>query len=226
MCSVVCSYYPIKTNGINTTGDYKSGKLPHNIDELTNYYRDYLDADGNVIEERRPYFELFVYIVERFFPSVISYASGYSKVVRKVVDLSEVFTASDEAWILLLFDNYRQRWLRMVENPESEDGMDTGDGVWAKGSHRKEDFFKAKYTSSQNGKKASGWNNEGVKQFNWYLGEVKKLRAGDSTGAALEAYLKDYWIGRQAGMEEEETITPEMQEVVEEAYTDLELFGV
>ena len=86
-------------------------------------------------------------------------------------------------------------------------------------------FFKAEYTSSQNGKKSSGWTKEGVKKFNEYLAIVKKCRGEYSTGGTLETSLREHWIGQtpDAGVEEMEA---ERNGVVEEDYTDLELFGV
>ena len=213
-----------------SAGDYRTGKLPGNVADITKHYRDYLDDNGDVIEDRRPYYELFLYVVGRFFPSMNPTVNVYNGIIRKTVDLSEVFSASDEAWVLLIMKNYTQGWLRMLENPECKhatvntvvEGKVT---VWRRGSHRVDPFFKAEYTSSQNGKKSSGWTNEGVKKFNEYLAIVKECRGEYSTGGALETCLREHWIGQtpDAGVEEMEA---ERNGVVEEDYTDLELFGV
>lgn len=194
------------------------------------HYRDYLGEDGEVIEERRPEYDLFAYVVGRFFPSVNPTVNVYNKVIRKTVDVSKVFSPSDEAWVLLTMDNYRDRWLRMLENPESKDATENTvvDGkvtVWRKGAHRLDPFFQAKYTSSQHGKKVSGWSDEGIQQFNWYVGEVKKLRALPLSGQLLEATLRDRWVGPRSEMEVDE-VRAMRDHVVEEAYTDLDLFGV
>lgn len=170
-------------------------------------------------------------MVVRFLPSVKPKGSNvYSKVTRKTTNLSEVFTPSDEAWILILLENYLRRWRRMAENPESTEAGETVEGedgenrVWSKGSHRKDPFFRAKYTSSENGK-SSGWSNDGKIKFNYYIGGVQALRAKESSGRALESYLRDLWIGDLAGSNEQGEVRTR-EGVVEEAYTEEELFAV
>ena len=96
-----------------------------------------------------------------------------------------------------------------------------GKMVYPKGAHQKDVFFKAKYTSSDNGKQASGWSNDGINKYNWYLGEVKRL--WEKNGKSLDIYLRAYWLGETDGKEDK--VGGKHMNIAEEAVTDMELFS-
>ena len=58
-------------------------------------------------------------------------------------------------------------------------------------------------------------------KYNWYLGEVKRL--WEKNGKSLDKYLRAYWLGETDGKEDK--VGGKHMNIVEEAVTDMELFG-
>ena len=184
-------------------------------------YRDYFDKDGSLIPGREGNYEAFVYFVDRILTSVNSRVNDYSPKVRKAVELSKVFTVTDEAFALITLENYYERWVRMLEAGKNDADEDSeGGGVLLdKTTQRTHDWFSAKYTSSQRGKQAMGWNVEGVARFTELAGMVKTRRWDDRMGSGLEKGLVRYWVGRDNGEGGRRA-----GEIVDQ-YVDHDLFG-
>lgn len=146
-------------------------------------YREYLDEDGNVRSDREENFQAFVYMVDRILTSVNADVNKYRGSTRKLTNLSKVFSASDEAFALLLVENYWKRWMRLRSQPKEVP----------------KEYFNAKYTDSRAGRVTSGFNTEGIKKYNDLVKMVREKRAKRETGEMLEQYLQGHWRGKIGG---------------------------
>ena len=153
-------------------------------ENLFQNYRDYLDENGQLREDRRKNFEAFVYMVENFLSSVNAEQNNYRGSTRKVANLSEVFTVSDEAFALLLVDNYWEKW----ENVLKKDTLE-------KEKKADKSLFKARYTDSEAGRNEDGYSDEGLQKYNELVKMVSEKRNEQKTGEDLEEYLMAHWIG-------------------------------
>ena len=78
-------------------------------------YRNYLDSDGKLDENKRASFEAFAYFAQRMLQSIADNVLGKKETVdMKTKPLSVRFSISDEAFALLMMENYCQRWERVL----------------------------------------------------------------------------------------------------------------
>ena len=186
--------------------------MPDNfLVNLISGYRDYLDGNGQVRKDREASFEAFVYFLDRMLPSVNTKANPYHGPQRKTMGFGEVFTVNDEAFALVMVENYVEQWKLLVENkrkceerssidrsktrPGEESGDDEEDDD--EGMNVRHDRFRAKYTSSNRGTcNSCGWSTEGIERFNEFASEIGKKRASETTGKDLEEYMMRYWQGK------------------------------
>jgi hypothetical protein len=101
----------------------------------------------------------------------------YQELVSKATEIggqAKVVTTSDEAFALLLFDNYIEKWLSEKQPPsETNEPPDPPDDGRKKGSRRK-----GKYTGKKSGHcKYGGWSREGTARFNHFYNLVQVDRA-------------------------------------------------
>ena len=188
--------------------DWEEGKVPDNfLDVLLDHYRDYLDANGNLIPEREKNFNAFVYFIDRILPSVNFTLNEYGNVTKKLKRLSSCFTVSDETFALANVENYYLRWSRKMEAKESKKLADLRRRVGTAHNdtpsisempahEQPSEWFEAKWTGSKEGKNCSGWKKEGIARFNEHARHIEKLRAAVCTGEQLEEHVKNYWNGR------------------------------
>jgi hypothetical protein len=146
-------------------------------------YRDYLTKDGTkVLQARKRQYQSFHYLVKRIMPSINCTHTKFD--VRKQEEtVSNIFTASDEAFALVLLENYESRWRKQHKDPKSARLRGKEHAAASK-------EFKAKFTSSDDGLKlkSSGWSPQGIESYNEKLSAIGKLRGKPHTGAALEEY--------------------------------------
>ena len=78
-------------------------------------YQNYLDSDGKLDENKRASFEAFAYFAQRMLQSIADNVLGKKETVdMKAKPLSVRFSISDEAFALLMMENYCQRWERVL----------------------------------------------------------------------------------------------------------------
>lgn len=207
--------------------------MPENFEEnLTENYRDYVDAKENVLPGREDNLKAWIYFTSRILSSVNSEVNKYSAFEMKTKMISDCFTASDEAFALVMVKNYVRSWIRKLEIKDSKmrARLDE-DSARARGEEptppqedaphlMPKEWSYARWTGSQDGNKISGWDEEGIEEFNKDARKIKTLRAGTVTGKTLETYLKKYWKGTLKAPKER----PKKKMRVE-AYTE-ELFPV
>ncbi|CAJ1943743.1 unnamed protein product [Cylindrotheca closterium] len=163
--------------------------LEKNTDAAVGYrscgqgYRDYLTKDGTkVLQARTGQYQSFHYLVKRIMPSINCTNTKFD--VRKQEEtISNIFTVSDEAFALVLLENYESRWRKQHEDPKSARLRGKEHAAISK-------EFNAKFTSSDDGLKlkSSGWSRQGIESYNEKLSSIGKLRRQSRTGAALEEY--------------------------------------
>ena len=102
-------------------------------------------------------------------------------------------TVSDEAFALLMLENYREKWLLRYKEACSS----------AAGRSRNSDKNKridGKYTSSINGHtEFGGWNKRGIRKFNFYCRLVEQDRLSDlaaTAEAGLLTFIRDTERGK------------------------------
>ena len=80
---------------------------------------------------------------------------------------------SDEAFVLLLIDNYLEKW-------KTRAGEEVAAGAEGENTRRKQNKTAGKYTGKAQGQcKLGGWSPEGIKQFNFLRKLVKADREAD-----------------------------------------------
>ena len=105
---------------------------------------------------------------------------------------SKVVTKSDEAFALLLFENYIEKWKAPPENPDDRE-------LNAQGK-RKQPRQRGKYTGIKSGHcKYGGWSHAGMARFN----ELYKLVEADRASDVAEAMEKELlaFCRRRMGLE-------------------------
>ena len=80
-------------------------------EKLMEHYRNYLDGSGNLIPERSENFRAFLYFIDRILPSVNYEINNYKAVAKKTKLLRDCFTTSDEAFGLVIVENYTRSWI-------------------------------------------------------------------------------------------------------------------
>ena len=191
---------------ISNLGDWQAGKIPEDFEQsLLKFYREYLDDKGRVIRGREKNLEAFQYFVDRVLPSINCEVNKYGPVERKTKNLSQCFTITDEALGLALVENYCRAWHRKNLIKESnkralllqdEDGNGRGNRNGGREPHEMPpEWSYARWSGSQEGKRCSGWSEEGVNRFSEHARKIMELRKGLLTGEKLEEYLIDYWNG-------------------------------
>ena len=73
-------------------------------------YRDYLEEDGIMKEDRENDFEVFIYFLNRSLTSVNLEANKYKEREWKTIPLSAILTVSDEVFAFLMLENYHVNW--------------------------------------------------------------------------------------------------------------------
>ena len=100
----------------------------------------------------------------------------------------KVVSVSDEAFGLLLIDNYSEKWRKRATEITPIEGEDPG---------RKRTKTAGKYTGKAKGQcKWGGWSSEGISQFNYLRKLVKADREADKSNEAepkqMEKFLMNY----------------------------------
>ncbi len=115
--------------------------------------------------------EMFSWIIESVIPHVVSPMKDYYEKIEKN-EISEFVTVSDEAFSLIVIENYRNVIKEQTENPLKEK---------LKRGHRRTDLKeKPKYTGNGIGaKKNEGWDVQGLERFIMLVDHVKKNREDD-----------------------------------------------
>lgn len=112
--------------------------------------------------------------MERILPAVNASQTKY-QTRKKTRLLSEIFTVTDEAFGIMLLENYEERWNKQY--------LESDKTKW-----RNKDM-NAKYTSSKNGVKTNTWSTEGRNKFCDWCKRVEILRKEESTGKQVEHEL-------------------------------------
>lgn len=111
---------------------------------------------------------------------------------------SKVVSVSDEAFGLLLIDNYMEKWRKRATEDEAARIKPVGDSATAgEDPGGKRTKTAGKYTGKAKGQcKWGGWNSDGIKQFNFLRKLVKADREADKSNVAepkqMEKFLLDY----------------------------------
>ena len=115
---------------------------------------------------------------------------------------SKVVSVSDEAFALLLIDNYLEKWKIRAAEEDAENIELVGDGAAAistegENARRKQTKTPGKYTGKAKGQcKWGGWSSEGIKQFNFLRKLVKTDREADKNcedkAKRMEKLLLDF----------------------------------
>jgi hypothetical protein len=115
---------------------------------------------------------------------------------------SKVVSVSDEAFALLLIDNYLEKWKIRADEGDAENIEVEGDGAAAittegQSAGRKQTKTPGKYTGKAKGQcKWGGWSSEGIKQFNFLRKLVKADREADKNRedepSRMEKLLVDF----------------------------------
>ncbi|CAJ1946159.1 unnamed protein product [Cylindrotheca closterium] len=140
--------------------------------------------------DKVPSDSLVVDLLEKNTDAAVGYRScgqGYrdylTKDGTKEETISNIFTVSNEAFALVLLENYESRWRKQHEDPKSARLRGKEHAAISK-------EFKAKFISSDDGLKlkSSGWSRQGIESYNKKLSSIGRLRRQSRTGAALEEY--------------------------------------
>ena len=185
-------------------GDFERCKVPDNFEhDLLEHYRDYLDGHGKVIPARKKNFKAFIYFIDRILPSVNYDMNDYGPVAKKNKLLQDCFTASDEAYALIMIQNYTQRWIRQIQAKEAESlARKTGtftqepqEGEERQAYQQPPEWFHARWTGSHDGNKSSGWDIEGIQTFTKHGNDIRRMRLDKTQGEKLEKYIIEHWKG-------------------------------
>ena len=183
------------------TEDWDNGKFPDDFQEnLFTHYRDYLDDKGNVILGRGKNLEAYIYFVDRILTSVNSHLNQYNPAIRKTRKLSKIFNVSDEAYALAAIENYIESWIRKKMAAESRQAEKMGLQATTEDDdvpphERPAAWFRAKWSSSRDGNKCTGWDDEGIDRHGEHAKAIMKLRDCRTTGALLDNYMIRHWLG-------------------------------
>ena len=148
-------------------------------------YRDYLDENGNVRDDRKEHYKAFCWIAKNVFGSLnFEVSSAKLDQIRQDESdsnfLQRVYTDTDEAFGLLMVYNYEERWRNQVLFPTNSRELLNNSNL-----------YKTRYTSSTNGYSVLPWDEEGVDLFNKWTGYIKTFRTDSVKGTLLEDTLWD-----------------------------------
>ena len=188
------------------TGDWSHNDVPFGEDfpeTLLENYGQYFDSNGDVIEGREENYEAFIYHVDRILPSVSADITKYHGDRRGQVDMSAVFKISDEAFALLMIENYFERWVQIAKEEEKsgKKKKNRDNEKTAEETRKRRREMKGKYTSSSAGYVYGGWDSEGIEHYNKLCIMVKELRKDTNRKETLDEKLKSYWTGVQEDSE-------------------------
>ena len=164
--------------------DKPDAVLPPNLGEILAgvFLRNYTDG-GEVIEIRRGAYECYKWFVKNILFCVnFELTDQLSKQVSEVGYLdfiSKAYSASDEAFAILVVLNYEHRWRNQVLEPTKSRKLLATDPLYA-----------CKWTSSQKGYCKLPWESAGIDKYNELLGKIVKLRGTPRSGIDLEAMIK------------------------------------
>jgi hypothetical protein len=101
---------------------------------------------------------------------------------------------SDEAFALLMFENYIDKWKAMVADEDADEGEDDGDRKMpARGGATKKEPLRLRgiYTKKKSGHcKYSGWSRKGIARFNELYQLVCEDRASENAAAMEQMFLR------------------------------------
>ena len=149
----------------------------------------------------------FVWFVENILAKV---SPTRTKFITNRTDLlvSEIFSAEDEAWALLILSNEYRVWLWDENNPSSRIEADTetlqskNNGKKPRGRHGKpKGAPRKKYTSGRSGiknRECHGWREEGVELYHALVKEVKKRRSTQESILWEKQYMNKMKLARAA----------------------------
>ena len=150
---------------------------------LDDGYRDYLGDDGEIKPEREYDYEAYKWFVQNV---LFCINHELTELLSKQVHnmgyedfITKTYTASDEAFAIMLVVNYEQRWRNQVLVPTKDKNELAGNPIYA-----------TKYTSSKRGYCKLPWASEGIGLYNTLVAKIERLRARPRTGLELESVLK------------------------------------
>jgi len=119
---------------------------------------------------------------------LLSMQKSQSIMVKKkcLVRMSNVFSVTDEAYALLMVENYYERWVSLSEKKNINEG---GEGV------QESRIKRAKYTCSSQGNIHAGWEEKGILRFNEIAGMIKNQRKDKTRNDNLDDALITHWKG-------------------------------
>ena len=185
-------------------GDFGRCKVPDNFEhDLLEHYMDYLDGHGKVIPARKKHLNAFIYFIDRILPSVNYDMNDYGPVAKKNKLLQDCFTPSDEAYALIMIQNYTQRWIRQIQARDAENlarkagtfSLTPKEGEERQAYQQPPEWFHARWTGSHDGNKSSGWDIDGIQAFTKHGESIKEMRRNKIQGEKLEKYIVEYWKG-------------------------------
>lgn len=179
-------------------------------------YGKYFDQDGKMIEGREENYRAFLYHVDRILPSVNADITKYQGDRRCEIPMSAAFRITDEAFALLMVENYYERWVKLAEEFKKTGKKETSG---AKRKRLRE--IPGKYTSCSNGNVHGGWDDRGISRYNELCEVVKVYRMDKPAKDRLDGKLKNHWRGVQ---DENESDTAKKRKVLPvrvQAFVDL-----
>ena len=142
-------------------------------------YRDYLGDNGAIKPEKEYDYEAYKWFVKNV---LFCINHELTELLSKQVAnqgyhdfITKTYTASDEAFAIMLVANYEDRWRNQVLHPTKDKNELASNPI---------------YTSSKRGYCNFPWASEGIALFNWLVARIEKLRAMERTGLHLEALVK------------------------------------
>lgn len=158
---------------------------PENFEHnLFENYRDYLDENGELLPEREKNYEAFEYFVNRILKSVNTRQTRLGSETgedESSHDIMAKFTVSDEAFALVLVQNYYEKWKKQSEETSRE--------KWKQ--------VPGRWTSSEQGNKAQGWDDDGIEAFFTNCEMVEKKRGEKRTGELVDQLWRDRQLQKQ-----------------------------
>ena len=129
--------------------------------------------------------EEFEYFCDRILSRLQSRDTRYKE--RKTKEpLSEIFTASDEAFAVLMIYNEMDRW-ENIPDPAALEILELSK------KRKWKNTVEKKFCSATRGS-SDGWKDEGKKMFNALVHNIEELRKDPATGSDFEQKLMVKWI--------------------------------
>lgn len=181
-----CAFKEEFTLDLKREEEGKPTVLPDNLgDVLMDFcYRDYIGSNGRLCPGRESDYKIFKWFVTNILCSVnCELTTGLSKQVEKMGHpdfVSRTFTASDEAFAILVVVNYEKRWRNQVLHPTKD-----------RKKLRDDEIYRTKFTSSKRGFSKLPWDEEGIKLYNDTMKKIEGARGNKQTGVLLESWLKN-----------------------------------